>query len=243
VLKKRGYKVGVIKVGGDIRDAVPSLYLIKEPMREYSSIQVGRSGWMSPQQAIAAASKDYNFLLVEGAMSAFTGLLNGKHKRPMSTVEVAAALGASTVLVVACDQAGLEGALIDTLNNVVKLKSLGVNTTGVILNKLHVSYMTKETVALMQQAFSRVGVQLLGMVPRLNLQHRGMIPEIEIRYEDFGAQAMDAIEKSIDFNLLIDIAQPPKPTAVDYHALSEKFKNLLTNYPLNASAGGNTEKC
>jgi cobyric acid synthase len=32
-LKKRGYKVGVVKIGGDIRDAVPALYLIKEPIR------------------------------------------------------------------------------------------------------------------------------------------------------------------------------------------------------------------
>lgn len=236
-LKKRGYKVGVIKVGGDIRDAVPSLYLTKEPMREYSSIQVGRSGWMTPKQAVEAASKDYNFLIVEGAMSAFTGLLNSNYKRPMSTVEVAAALGASTVLVVACDQEGLEGALIDTLNNIVKLKSLGINTTGVILNKLHVSYMTEETVALMRKAFSRVGVQLLGMVPRLNLQHRGMIPEIEIRYENFGAQAVDAVEKSLNLDMLLDVAQPPKFVNVDYDAVSEKFKKLLTNGSLNAQDG------
>ncbi len=35
----------MIKVGGDIRDAVPALYLIKEPIREYSSIKIGESGW------------------------------------------------------------------------------------------------------------------------------------------------------------------------------------------------------
>jgi cobyrinic acid a,c-diamide synthase len=93
----------------------------------------------------------------------------------------------------------------------------------------------------MQQAYSRVGVKLLGMVPRLDLQHRGMIPEIEIRYEDFGAQAMDAVEKSINFDLLLDIAQPPKPATIDYAELSAKFKNLLTNYDLNASAGGSKE--
>ena len=36
------------------------------------------------------------------------------------------------------------------------------------------------------------------MVPRLDLEGRGMIPEIEISYEDFGAQAIDAAEKYID---------------------------------------------
>ncbi len=242
-LKKRGYKVGVIKVGGDIRDAVPSLYLLKEPMKEYSSIQVGRSGWVSPETAIVEASKDYNFLLVEGAMSAFTGLLNSKYRNPMSTVEVAAALGASTVLVVACDKEGLEGALIDTLNNIVQLKSLGVNTTGVILNKLHVSYMTKETVALMKQAFSRLGVESLGMVPRLNLEHRGMIPEVEIRYEDFCSQAVEAIEKGLDIDLITKVASSPKLTKIDYEALREKFKNLLTQDSVDESKGGRLESC
>ncbi len=91
-LKKKGFKVGVIKVGGDIRDAVPSLYLIKEPIKEYSSIKIGESGWTPLEQAVEEAAKKYNFLLVEGAMSAFTGLLNENYKRPMSTAEVAAAL-------------------------------------------------------------------------------------------------------------------------------------------------------
>ncbi len=241
-LKKRGYKVGVIKVGGDIRDAVSSLYLIKEPMKPYSSIKIGESGWMPLEEVIEAASKDYNFLLVEGAMSAFTGLLNENYKRPMSTAEVAAALGASTVLVVGCDKEGLEGALIGTLNYVNTLKTLGVNVTGVILNKLRVSYITDETKAMMAQAFAKAGVELLGMVPRLDLEGRGMIPEIEIRYEDFGAQAIDAIEKSLNLDLLTKVAAPPQPTKVDYDAFTAKFKNLLTHYTLNASEG-EQKKC
>ncbi|HSV49997.1 MAG TPA: AAA family ATPase [Candidatus Acidoferrales bacterium] len=242
-LKKRGYNVGVIKVGGDIRDSVPSLYLTKEPMRPYSSIKIGETGWVPLEQAIEAASKDYNFLLVEGAMSAFTGLLNNKYKRPMSTVEVAAALGASTILIVACDQKGIEGALMDTIHNIAALRSLGVNTTGVILNKLYISYMTKEIMAVIQQAFAKVGVQLLGMVPRLDLEHRGMIPEVEIRYEDFCAQAIDAIEKSLDLELLTKIAVPPKITKIDYDALTAQFRNLLTNYNPDALQGGNPKNC
>ena len=67
-----------------------------------------------------------------------------KYKRPTSTAEVAAALGASTIVVVGCDKEGIEGALINTLNYVNILKSLGVKTTGVILNKLSISYLTDE---------------------------------------------------------------------------------------------------
>ena len=228
-LRKRGYKVGTIKVGGDIRDIVPALYLTKEPMREYSSIKVGSSGWAPAKQVIEAASRDYSFLLVEGAMSAFTGLLNEKHARPMSSVEVAAALGASTVLVVACDQKGIEGALIDAVTNISALRSLGVDMRGVILNKLYISYMTPEIQTIVEQAFRNMGVKLLGMVPRLNLEHRGMIPEVEIRYEDFCAQAIEAVEKNLNLDMLVEMAGPPNLKEVDYNELTAKFKALLTN--------------
>jgi cobyrinic acid a,c-diamide synthase len=242
-LKKRGYKIGIIKVGGDIRDAVSSLYLIKEPIKDFSSIKIGESGWTPLQEAVEEAAKRYNFLLVEGAMSAFTGLLNENYKRPMSTAEVAAALGASTIVVVGCDKEGIEGALINTLNYVNILKQLGVNTTGVILNKLRVSYITEEIRQTMKQAFQNAGIELLGMVPRLDLEGRGMIPEIEIRYEDFGAQAIEAAEKYIDLELLAKIASPPIQVNVDYEAFMEKFKKLLTNYSLNTSEGGKPKSC
>jgi cobyric acid synthase len=242
-LKKRGFKIGIIKVGGDIRDSVSSLYLIKEPIKEYSSIKIGESGWTPLEQALEMAAKKHDFLLIEGAMSAFTGLLNENYKRPMSTAEVAAALGASTIIVVGCDKEGIEGALINTLNYVNILKHLGVNTTGIILNKLRVSYITDEIKQTMKTAFQNAGIELLGMVPRLDLEARGMIPEIEIRYEDFGAQAIDAVEKYIDLDLLAKIASPPMKVEVDYKAFTEKFKNLLTNYSFNVSEGGKTKSC
>lgn len=242
-LKKRGFKVGIIKVGGDIRDSVSSLYLIKEPIKDFSSIKIGESGWTPLEQAVEEAGKQYNFLLVEGAMSAFTGLLNDNYKRPMSTAEVAVALGASTIVVVGCDKEGIEGALINTLNYVNVLKSLGVKTTGVILNKLRVSYITDEIKETMRLAFQNAGIELLGMVPRLDLEGRGMIPEIEIRYEDFGAQAIAAAESFIDIDLLTKIASPPALTKVDYNLFMEKFKNLLTNYKVNASEGGKKQNC
>lgn len=233
-LKKQGYRVGVVKVGGDIRDVVPALYLIKEPIRAYSSIKIGEVGWASLEQVVESASNDYDFLIVEGAMSAFTGLFMDKIKRPLTTVEVAAALGASTVVVAACSQEGLEGAMLDVLNNIRVLKRLGVNTTGVILNKLHVSYMNKEINELMQKAFADVGVELIGSVPKLNLEHRGMIPEVEIRYEEFCAQALEAAEKSFNIDQIVKLAAPPKLTSVDYEELTAQFKKLL----ISSNQGG-----
>ena len=41
------------------------------------------------------------------------------------------------------------------------------------------------------------------------MEGRGMIPEIEIRYEEFGAQAIDAAEQYINLDALAKIAEPP----------------------------------
>lgn len=242
-LKKRGFKVGVLKVGGDIRDVVPALYLIKEPIKDYSSIRICESGWKPLAEAVGQAGRNYDFLLIEGAMGAFTGLLNDKIVRPTSTAEVAAALGASTMAVVGCDKDGVEGAIVNALNYIKVLRTLGVTVTGVILNKARLSYLTDELKLTMKNAFENVGVELLGVVPRLEMEGRGMIPEIEIKYEEFGAEAIKAVERYVDLDALIGIARAPELKQVDYAAFTEKFKNLLTGDRIDDSGGGKDQSC
>ena len=77
----------------------------------------------------------------------------------------------------------------------------------------------------------------------MDVEGRGMIPEIEIKYEEFGAQAIKAAEENIDLDALERIAQAPALQKVDYEAFMQKFKNLLTNYSLNASQGGKPKTC
>jgi cobyric acid synthase len=225
-LKKRGVNLGLMKVGGDIRDSVPALYLIKEPIRNYSSIKIGKSGWKPLGEAMReAAQQNYDLILIEGAMSAFTGLLNENVERPSSTAEVAVAL-------------------VNTLNYVNLMKSLGVKVAGVILNKVRTSYLTDEIKLFMKKTFENVGVKLLGVVPRVELEGRGTIPEVEIRYEEFGAKAIEAAESSIDLDELTELAMPSKISSVDYEELTEKFKKLLsTDFGTKRSAGGLGEKC
>jgi cobyric acid synthase len=243
-LKKRGFKVGAVKVGGDIRDVVPALYLIKEPIRNYSSMRVGQSGWMKATESVKQAEKEYDFLIIEGAMNAFTGLLNENVVRPSSTAEVAAVLGAPTVVVVACDMEGIEGALVSVLNYVDLLKNLGVKTEGVILNKVHTSYLTENVRRFIEQTLANSGVELLGIVPRVDVEGRGAIPEIEIKYEEFGGKAIEVIEKSVDIDNIIRVAEPTRITQVDYNALTEKFrKTLLGDIASKTFKGGNAEKC
>jgi cobyric acid synthase len=243
-LKKRGVNLGLMKVGGDIRDSVPALYLIKEPIRNYSSIKIGKSGWKPFSEAVKEAEQNYDFIIIEGAMSAFTGLLNENVERPSSTAEVAVALGAPTIVVVGCEKEGIEGALVNTLNYVNLLKNLDVTVAGVILNKVRTSYLTDEIKLFMKKAFENHGVKLLGIVPRVKLEGRGTIPEVEIRYEEFGAKAIEVAESSIDLNLLTDLAMPSVRSAVDFEELAEKFKKLLTtDFGTRRSAGGLGENC
>jgi cobyric acid synthase len=241
-LKKRGVKLGLMKIGGDIRDSVPALYLIKEPIRGYSSIKVGKSGWKPFAEAVEEAAHNYELVLVEGAMSAFTGFLNDNVERPSSTAEIAAALGVPTVVVVACEKEGIEGAIVNTLNYVNLMRRLGIKVEGVILNKVRTSYLTAEIRRFMEKAFEKIGVKLLGIVPRIELEGRGTIPEVEIRYEEFGAKAVETAEQSIDLDALTKLAMPPKIQTVDYEALTEKFKKLLiTGFKTEIS--GSEEKC
>ncbi|MEM3377914.1 MAG: AAA family ATPase [Candidatus Bathyarchaeia archaeon] len=229
-LKKRGLNVTVLKIGGDIRDLVPALYLIKEPMKAYSSIKIGESGWRPLREVAEEASKEYDFILIEGAMNTFTGLLNEAVARPSSTAEVALALGVPTVLVVSCDKEGIEGAVINAISYAQLMKRLGVKVKGVILNKARISYLTEKAEALIKRAFNNVGVELLGVIPRIELEGRGMIPEVEIRYEYFGIKALESVEKYVDLKKLAALAAPIEKGEVDYKLFLEKFKNSLTSF-------------
>jgi cobyric acid synthase len=228
-LKKMGFKVGVVKVGGDIRDLVPALYLLKEPIKRYSSIKIGESGWTMAVTALQEAGADYDFLLIEGAMSAFTGLLMDNAPKPSSTVEVAVALGIPTVVVVGCDKEGIEGALISSLSYVNLLRRLGVNITGVILNKARLSYLTDEIRQVMQHAFTNANVNLLGTVPRIDLEGRGAIPEVEIKYDLFGEKAFQTTETYLDLEKIVAAATPTPitKTQLDYQTVKNSFKTSI----------------
>jgi len=226
-LKKRGWNVDVVKVGGDIRDIVPALYVIKKPMQSYSSIEVADTGWQSIPKVIKGAEKDNDFVLVEGAMNAFTGLLLDKHRRPNSTVEVAAALGSPTVIVVGCDKEGIEGGIVSALNYVRFLKKLGIKTVGVILNKVYLNYMSNETRAVVNQAFERAGVEVLGILPVSDLEGRGAIPEVEIKYEEFTMKAIELIEQNVNIDKVVEAATPFAMTDLNYETFLTKFKDAL----------------
>ncbi|MCP8323793.1 MAG: AAA family ATPase, partial [Candidatus Methylarchaceae archaeon HK02M2] len=174
--------------------------------------------------AIDEASEKYDFILIEGVMGSLTGLLNDREERPYSTLEVALALNAPTIIVSNCEKEGIEGALVNLIGHTSILKFLKTDVKGVILNK---AYMIDGIKKFARAILESNNVNLLGLIPSSKFVARGMIPEVEIRYEEFGARAIEAVENYIDLNLLAKVAGPPKKSMVNYKVLKEKLRKCL----------------
>jgi cobyrinic acid a,c-diamide synthase len=204
--------------------------LIKEPIQGYSSIKVADCGWTPHTKAVQDALKDYELLIIEGAMDAFTGILFSQLSKPRSTAEIAASLGVPTVVIAGVDKEGIEGGVVGVLNCISLLKSLGAKPAGVILNRMCMGYLTKEVKEVIEQAFANAGVKILGIMPYVDVEGRGAIPEVEIKYEEFGAKALEAAEKNLDLDTIMQVAAAPTPVELDYEAVYAKFKrNLWTD--------------
>ena len=226
-LKRAGWNVSIIKVGGDIRDIVPALYLIKKPMQDYSSIIVAETGWKDLFESVKAAEKDNDFVIIEGAMNAFTGLLCDQLQCPRSTAEIAAALGVPTIIVSGCDKEGIEGGIVNALNYIHFLKKLGIKTVGVILNRVYLDYMNEETRLIVKKSFAGAGAELLGVLPIADAEGRGAIPEVEIDYEKFGVKAIEVAENYLNLIRIAKVAAPIAAVELDYEAFAERFKKIL----------------
>ena len=196
-LRKRGLRVGVMKVGPDVRDIVPALYLIKEPMEEHSSIRIGHLGWMDLEDALESVRGRYDIILIEGVMSILTGLLN--ETVPYSGAEIALAAGIPVIMVAGCSRGGVESAAVDLEAHISVLERLGVEVPHAILNRVYD-----------MDIFERASGGRYLSLPRVRMSMRGGTPEVEIKLEDFCMRAMEAVEENLDVDLLISEASEPE---------------------------------
>jgi hypothetical protein len=86
------------------------------------------------------------------------------------------------------------GGIVNALNYIPFLKKLGIKTVGVILNRVYLDYINEGTMLIVKKAFAGAGVELLGILPIVDAEGRGAIPEVEINYEKFGAKALEVAE-------------------------------------------------
>ena len=206
VLRKQGYKVGVLKIGPDIRDIVPSLYLNKEKMEKFSSIKIGGLGWMEFKDVIENIKQcNYDIIIIEGVMSVFTGLLN--KKIPFSTAEIAMAGNIPIIMVAACNKGGIETAAVDIVSHVEIMDKMGMDVKGIILNKVYDEEIAEST---SQFILNRTKTDFLTFIPKISITERGNIPEVEIKLEDFCFNAMNTVESYFDVKRLLKLAVEPK---------------------------------
>jgi cobyric acid synthase len=221
-LRKQGYKVGVLKVGPDIRDIVPSLYLNKERMENFSSIKIGGLGWKDLKEVFENIKKNnYDIVIIEGVMSIFTGMLN--RKVPFSSAEIAIAANIPVIMVSPCNKGGIETAAIDVVAHVEMMDKMGITTVGIILNKVYDERIAESTSQFIK---NRTKTDFLTFIPKIRLTERGNMPEVEIKLDDFCLNAMNTIENYLDIEKIIKLAEEPKfKNYIEFKEIMDRFTN------------------
>lgn len=178
IVSKLSKKTFVAKIGPDIRDIVPSLYMLREPMTKYNSIKIADRGWCEIKEFLNfIKTSDYTYYIIEGVMGAFTGALN---KKNYSGAEISKLLGFPVYIVSPCNKSGIEGAFVESLGYYSLLKEMGVNVEGIILNKVY----NFELFDKINKICNEIGIRIIG-VGKAKMEKRGLMPEIEIDYESF----------------------------------------------------------
>ncbi len=218
--QRRGLKVGVLKVGPDVRDIVPALYLTKEKMEAHSSIKIGHLGWMELENVLKTLkSFDYDLVIIEGVMSVFTGLLN--EKIPYSGAEIAWAANIPILLVSGCSKGGIETAAVDLASHVDMMRKMGLRVPGVIFNRVYDLGIFQKA----SQIFKKdPELEMIGAVPKVKLSKRGGTPEVEIKLEEFCLMALKTVEENLDLEKIINL--PKKPEFRGYMPIDEIQKNF-----------------
>ncbi|MGL6297859.1 MAG: AAA family ATPase, partial [Methanobacteriaceae archaeon] len=202
-LRKNGYRVAVLKVGPDIRDTVPSLYLTKENMESYASIKIGHLGWKDIEESLDTINKsNYDFVLIEGAMSILTGALN--NKVPYSGFEIASAVQIPILLVSAVNKGGIESATLDVTAHSKFLQNAGINVKGIIMNKIYDNAIFERAIPLIK---NETGINEIISVPKIKMDETSTIPEVKIKLEDFALAALHTAENYIDINKITSMGE------------------------------------
>lgn len=202
-IRRKGYKVALLKVGPDVRDIIPGLYLTKGKMEDFASVKIGHLGWKDIESTINRLnSSDYDIVLIEGVMSVFTGLLN--EKVPFSAAEIAMSSKIPMILATGVNKGGIESAAVDIVAHANMLDNLGIDVKAVLLNKVYNETIFETVVPYIK---NNTNVNKVLKLPKLkSADMRGFIPEVEIRYELFTSHAMDLIENNLDIDEIIAMA-------------------------------------
>ncbi len=218
--RRKGIKVAVLKIGPDIRDIVPALYLTKEKMEIHSSIKIGNLGWMDLKDVLKSLkSFNYDLVIIEGVMSIFTGLLN--ENLPYSSAEIAKAANIPVLMVSSCNKGGIETAAVNVASHVRIMRKFGINVPGVIFNRVYNLDIFHRACQIFKNDNN---LEMIGKVPKVKMNKRGNTPEVEIKLEDFCYMALKTVENHLELEKIIKMAKVPDFKGyMDMGSIEESF--------------------
>ncbi|MFB6471145.1 MAG: hypothetical protein TU36_007965 [Vulcanisaeta sp. AZ3] len=194
-LSKNGYHVGITKLGGDIRDLHPSLYILKRPLRPWMSIKLrwgsqllGLTDWHEVLNRATEAGLDY--LIVEGVMGLLTGSSRDSTEEFSSTLGFVKRVNAHIILIASASYDGVEGALFRLRVYVNELARIGRKPIITILNNAYHDFHEDEELRKVKTELRREGIALL-IIDRLPITSK---PEELIDLGDYEEAAIKISE-------------------------------------------------
>lgn len=222
-LREKGIHTYVIKVGPDIRDLSPSLYVNREKLHEYASIKISNIGFTPLEEVIEQVKgKGYDLVLVEGVMSAVTGLLN--KKTPYSTAEIAYAGKIPVIMVSSVSKGGIETSAIDIQAHIDLLNKMDIQTKGVILNRTYDPEIVNEVSEFISKK-SDISKDNIWSISKAKVENKGRVPEDYLQLENFTKGAMDVVKKDLPVEKFLELAQIPQFRGyLSYEEISDLYK-------------------
>lgn len=221
IMKRRKLKVASMKCGPDYIDPMFHRRVLGI---ESGNLDTFFTDEETTRYLLAKRAEHADIVLLEGVMGYYDGL--GGTSERASTYEIAKVTETPVILIV--DGKGASVSLAAVIRGMIQYRE-DSRISGVILNRVSSGYYER----LKQMIEEECGVEVLGYVPELECltvpsRHLGLaLPQEKDAFENWVCSAADAVERYVDVNALIaiaDQAQPCMGRKPDFPRLSGKVR-------------------
>jgi cobyric acid synthase len=207
-LSREGYYVGVAKLGGDIRDLHPSLYVLKRPFKPWMSIMLRWDdealGWVGWREALSnAAGLGLDYLVVEGVMGLLTGSSRDSEDVFSSTIGFIKQVGTDVILIASAAYDGVEGAIFRLRSYIKELIEIGRKPIIAVLNNMYHGTHEDEEVVRFRRELEGLSIRLM-TIDALPISSK---PEELIDLGDYEEAAVKISEESLCEHLIGSLGQ------------------------------------
>ena len=222
-LMENGLNVGVLKLGSNIKDILPALYLTKSNMENYSLIKneninsndINPSdvfGWSDISEIIYnIKNSPYDIVLIEGEKGIFDNLTNPNF---YSTVEIALSSNIPILLISSAKEA-LDYGITDLIEHEKILYSLGIKLEGAILNNIQEEDFNSYD-SIISSFKNNIQLDNIFKVPKVDSKFglEGKLnfnpSEFENRYDIYSLLAYYIVKNNLDLLKIVEMSKEIK---------------------------------